>query len=506
MSTNTFNRVVVIGAGFAGLAAAIRLQARGMRVTLLEKREMAGGRAYQLKKGGYTFDMGPSLLTEPDIIRDVFQSAGKKMEDYVDLERLDPYYRIYFHDNSHLDYSGDTALIKEQMSLYNKKDADNYESFMKLSEKLYNVVINQGLGRQPLDTWSKMISVAPQALKLNALSPAFNTVKKYFSDFRHRFMFSFHPLFIGGNPFKAPALYLMIPHMEKEGGVWYAKGGMYSVIQALVKVFCELGGLILYNSAVTSIEIENGIGVGVFCGNRFYPADIIVSNSDFHFTYKELIKKEYRKKWTDQKLDKLNYSMSAFILYLGVRKKYKRLLHHTIILSKRYKKLVDDIFDNNILPADFSLYLHTPTKTDPSMAPEGCESIYVLAPVTNMKANVNWETEKEKYADKIISFLERDFGLEGLKDAIEVKEMMTPQDFATTQNAYLGSAWGVEPRLMQSAYFRPHNQSEDIENLFLVGASTHPGAGVPGVLLTVQATEKAILEYLDYIQKTKLTA
>lgn len=501
MVTVKNRKVVVIGAGFAGIAIAIRLQARGMQVTLLEKREKPGGRAYQLKKDGYTFDMGPSLVTEPEIINDVFHSAGRDIKDYVQLTRLDPYYRIYFHDKTYIDYLGSADKMKEQMARYNPKDAANYDSFMELSKKLYDVVIKKGLGKQPMDTWGKMLSVAPTALKLNALNPAFNTVKKYFSDFRHQFMFSFHPLFIGGNPFKAPSLYLMIPYMEKEGGVWYAQGGMYSIIEAYIKVFEELGGKLVLDSPADSIEMDNGLATGVRSKDHFFPADLVVSNADFRFTYEKLIKKEFRKKWTDKKLSKINYSMSAFILYLGVRKKFNNLKHHTLILSERYKELVNDIFEKNILPDDFSMYMHIPSITDPTMAPEGSESIYVLIPVTNMKADINWESEKDVYASKILNFLENDFGMDGLQEAIEVKEIMTPADFLTTQNAHLGSAWGVEPRMLQSAYFRPHNQSEDVKNLFLAGASTHPGAGVPGVLLTAEATEKAVFDYINQSEK-----
>ncbi|KAA3618309.1 MAG: phytoene desaturase [Calditrichaeota bacterium] len=497
-------KIVVIGAGFGGLASAIRLQARGHHVTILEKREKVGGKAYQLKKAGYTFDMGPSLITEPKIIEDVFKSAGKKMEDYLDLTLLDPYYRIFFHDNSYIDYSSDSEFMKEQMRKFNPKDAENYDSFMDLSKQLHKAVITDELGSEPFSKISTMLSFLPQAIKLNALSSAYGVVKKFFKDFRHQFLFSFHPLFIGGNPFKAPALYLMIPYMEKEGGVWYAKGGMYSVVEAFVKVFEELGGTIETNSAADSIQVENGRAVGVRSSKRVFPADMVVSNADFKHTYDDLIESKHRKKWSPQKLEKLDYSMSAFILYLGVKKKYSKLKHHTLVLSERYKGLIDDIFVNNVLPDDQSMYLHMPSITDPTMAPEGCESMYVLIPVSNMDAGIEWDEVKENYSKQILNFLEHDFKLEGLQDSIEVMEIFTPKDFAKTQNAYKGSAWGVEPTLLQSAYFRPHNQSEDIENMFLVGASTHPGAGVPGVLLTAEATEKAIINYLKETKiKTK---
>lgn len=497
MKNTKSEKAIVIGSGFGGLAAAIRLQGKGLQVTLLEKREKAGGKAYQIKKDGYTFDMGPSLVTEPDIIRKVFASAGKKMEDYIDLVSLDPFYRIYFHDKTFIDYNGDSENMKAQMRQFNKEDAENYDKFMDFAKQYYNAVITEELGSEAFSSISSMFAFLPRALKLNALTPAYHSVKKYFKDFRHRFTFSFHPLFIGGNPFKAPALYLMIPYLEKMGGVLYSKGGMYTIIEAFVKIFEEIGGTFIPNSEVDEIEIKNGKALGVRSNNRHYPADLIVSNADFHHTYSDLVEDKHRKKWSNKKLDKMDYSMSAFLLYMGVKKKYENLEHHTLILSERYKSLVDDIFQHNILPDDFSMYLHIPSKTDPSMAPEGCESMYVLIPVSNMDADIDWSKIKNDYAKKILEFLEKDFGLEDLQDSLEVLEIFTPEDFQTTQNAYKGSAWGVEPTLLQSAYFRPHNRSEDIENLFLVGASTHPGAGVPGVLLTAETTEKEVLHYLN---------
>jgi len=487
-------RAVVIGSGFGGLSSAIRLQAKGFQVTLLEKREKLGGRAYQLKKNGYTFDMGPSLVTAPEIISRVFEAAGRNMHDYLDMVRLEPAYRIYFHDGTHIDYGSDSEEMKSQMAKFNQKDADNYDRFISQSSRFYEAVINEGLGSMPFADMQTMFRFLPKAMKLNALWPAYNYVSRYFDDFRHRFTFSFHPLFIGGNPFRSPSLYLMIPYLEKTGGVWFTTGGMYSVVEAFASVFNEIGGQVVTEAEVTGIDVQNGKAVGVSTADAYYPADIVVSNADFRHTYHDLVDKKDRKKWNDNKLEKLDYSMSAFLLYIGTRRQYPQLLHHTLILSERYKGLVDDIFDNKVLPDDFSMYLHAPTRTDAGMAPEGCESMYVLIPVANMKADIDWDAIKQKYTDKIIDFLEHDFGMEDLRENIDVLEIFTPKDFLTTQNAHLGSAWGVEPKLMQTAYFRPHNRSEDIPNMYLVGASTHPGAGVPGVLLTAEATERAIME------------
>jgi phytoene desaturase len=485
-------KVTIIGSGFGGLSLAIRLQSKGFDVTVFEKNEKVGGHAYQLKKDGYTFDMGPSLITAPDIIQKVFESAGRRMEDYLDLIYLDPFYRIYFHDKSYIDYNADADFMKKQMAEFNPKDAENFDAFMEYTRKMYDEVITNGLGAKPF-TLRKMIDFMPKALGLSALKSTYSVVSKYFKDPRNRFTFSFHPLFIGGSPFRSPAVYLMIPYLEKHGGVWFSKGGMYSLVEALEKVFLEIGGKIHTNSEVDQIVVKNGNATGVMVNKEYHQSDIVVSNAHFAHTHLDLIDSTQRKKWTDSKLKKTAYSMSSFLMYMGVRKKYPQLKHHTLILSERYKELVKDIFDRKVLADDFSMYLHAPSITDPDMAPKDSESMYVLIPVPNLLGDINWHEKKHVFAKKVLDFLENDFGLEGLQDNLDVLELFTPEDFKTNRNNYLGSAWGVEPKLTQSASFRPANKSEDVENLYMVGASTHPGAGVPGVLLTAEATEYAII-------------
>jgi len=486
-------KAIIIGSGFGGLAIANRLQAKGFQVKLFEKNEKVGGHAYQLQQKGYTFDMGPSLITAPDIIDGVFKAAGRNMTDYLDLIYLDPFYRIYFHDGSMLDYTADSQRMKTQMAQFNKRDADNYDGFMNYVRQLYDAVITDGLGSAPFDI-STLLQFLPKALKLKALKPAYKVVSKFFEDPRNRFAFSFHPLFIGGSPFRAPAVYLMIPYLEKAGGVWFTKGGMYSLVQAFENLFTETGGEIHTNSEVSEIVVRNRKAIGVIANGDFHQADIVVSNAHFAHTHLDLIKPESRRKFNERKVRKMDYSMSCFLMYIGVKKQYPQLKHHTLILSERYKELVKDIFDRKILPDDFSMYLHVPTRTDASMAPAGCESMYVLIPVPNLSGNTNWKQMAKPYSEKILSFLQEDFGLEGLRENIEVLELFTPDDFQTQRNNYLGSAWGLEPKLTQSASFRPSNSSNEIDGLYMVGASTHPGAGVPGVLLTAEATEKAIMD------------
>jgi len=483
---------IVIGSGFGGLSAAIRLQNDGWQVKIFEKNSIIGGHAYQFKKNGYTFDMGPSLITAPQIIESVFNSAGKKIKDYVDLVPLDPFYRIYFHDKTYIDYSGHSDDMKSQMAKFNKEDATKYDEFIENSRLIYEEVIEKGLGSQPFNKISTMVKFVPRAMKIKAFHTAYSLAAKYFKDFRHRFMFSFHPLFIDGNPFRVPAIYLMISYLEKKGGVWFTKGGMYSLVEAFKKLFLDSGGEIFVDSPVEKIIIENNTAKGVIVGGKEYRSDIVVSNADTTFTYNKLISEP--NKWSGDKPSKTKYSMGTVVIYLGVKKKYPQLLHHTLILSHRYKELIDDIFDNHVLPDDFSMYLHVPTRSDKDMAPEGCESIYVLIPVTNQLSKIDWNVEGRKFVNKVINYLESDFDMVDLRKNIEVEEVFTPLDFQNNRNSYLGSPWGMEPILLQTAYFRPHNKSENFKNLYLVGAGTHPGGGLPGVMLSAEATKNLIDE------------
>ena len=482
---------VVIGSGFGGLAAAIRLRALGFETTILEKRAKLGGRAYQLVESGYTFDMGPSLITAPEIIDSVFEAAGRRLGDYVKLIPLDPFYRIYFHDGSSIDYTGDPDRMKAGMRQLSAADADRYDDFMRAIRPIYKAVITDRLGAKPFDTLRSMIDFVPRAIRMGAFRPVANFVGRYFKDPRLLFTFSFHPLFIGGNPFRAPSVYLCIPYLEREGGVWFTRGGMYSLVEAFERLFVEIGGTVRTGAGVDEILVRDGRAVGVRVGDEEIPADVVVSNADVGFTYSKLIAPEHRRKWTDRRVDRLDYTMSCVLLYIGARRQWPKLAHHTLILSKRYEELLDDIFEKKVLPDDFSLYLHAPTRTDPGMAPEGCESMYVLIPAPNLRADIEWSTAAAPLADRVIDFLEA-WGLDGLRENIEVLRVMTPDNFQADLSSYVGNAFGIEPKLTQTAWFRPHNASEDVRGLYFVGAGTHPGAGVPGVILSAEAAVAAM--------------
>lgn len=489
-------RIAVIGAGFGGLAAAIRLQARGFEVTLIEKRPRPGGRAYRLSRDGYTFDMGPTLITAPFIIEKVFAAGGKRMRDYVELIPLNPFYRVYFHDGSHFDYSDNAAEMRERMAALSPRDARRYDDFFRDVKKIYDAVIAEGLGAKPFTTIRSMLEFGPRALRLRALEPVYSFASRYFKHEFNRFLFSFHPLFIGGSPFRAPSVYIMIPYLERAFGVWFAKGGMYSLVEAFTRVFVSLGGSLVTGAEIKSIAIRGGRAEGVLHAGGAVEADAVIVNADVASTYKNLIGRQWRRKWTDRAVDRLRQSMSCFLLYLGLRKQYPQLRHHTIFLGRRYKELVKDIFDRKILPDDFSIYIHAPARTDPSMAPPGCESLYVLAPVPNLDSDIDWTQSAIPFQNRILERLETGLGLNGLRENIEFMETFTPVNFRTELNAFHGNAFAIEPRLDQTAYFRPHNRSEDIRRLYFVGAGTHPGGGIPGVLLSAEATEVCVTEDL----------
>ncbi|MDB5104370.1 MAG: phytoene desaturase [Fibrobacteres bacterium] len=501
MSMGMRQEAVVIGGGFGGLASAMRLQGMGFNVTLLEMRDKVGGRANRWRAKGYTFDMGPSLITAPSIIEGAFRAVGSSLSAFVDLIPLDPFYRIHFHDGTWIDYSGDPERMKAQMAAFSRRDASRYDAFMDAIRPIYEAVLETGLGATPFHDWRVMARFLPTVMRLGAWRTATSFVNGYFRDFRHRFMFSFHPLYIGGNPFACPAVYLMIPYLERRQGVWYTRGGMYSVVEAMERAFRDAGGTVLTDHPATRIRVEAGRAVGVEARGRFFPAQAVVSNADLAHTYADLIEPRHRRKWTDGRIKRLEHTMGCFLLFLGVRKTFPFLKHHTLILSERYRELLTDIFSRKILPADFSLYLHAPAKTDGSMAPPGCESLMVLAPVANLDSGLDWEGAKNAFADRLLDFLEA-WGLEGLRAHLEAFRIYTPLDFRADFNAVRGNAFGLVPTLSQTGWFRPHNRSEDIANLYFAGAGTHPGAGVPGVLLSAEAVEACVREDFPRIRES----
>ena len=474
-------KIVVIGSGFGGLSAAIRLQAQGHQVTIVEKRDKPGGRAYVYEQDGFKFDGGPTIITAPWLIDELFTLAGANIYEYVKLVKLNPFYNIRWEDGTVFNYNDDKQNLMAQICKINPAEIYNYKRFAKDLGEIYRVGFE--LIDKPFTTVWDMVKVVPQMIKLRSDRSVYKFASRYFKDEKLREAFSFHPLLIGGNPFTATSIYAMIHELEQKFGVWFALGGTGALVQALANLFMDIGGEIFLEAEVDKISIDkNGKADGVrMKSGDFLAADAIVSNADVAFTYLNLIPKEFRKKYTDEKVKKMTYSMSLFVIYFGTNRQYENMAHHEIIMGGRYRGLLQDIFDKKILADDFSLYLHRPTATDKSLAPEGCDSWYVLSPVPHLGGDIDWKTQAKPYRDLIINYLEKHY-LPDLSRHIVSEHYIDPLHFEGTLNSYLGSAFSVEPTLTQSAYLRPHNQSEDIPNLYFVGAGTHPGAGMPGVI------------------------
>ncbi len=489
--------IIVIGSGFGGLATASRLLSRGYNVTIFEKRDKPGGRAYVYNINGFTFDGGPTVITAPFMFDEIFEAAGKKREDYITFVPCHPFYRIFDHNKKSFDYNDDHDFTLNEIKKWNSNDAEGYEKFLGTTKAIFDKGFVE-LADKPFLKFSDMLRVAPDLIKLQSYKTVYKYVAQYIEDEFLRRCFSFHPLLVGGNPFDTTSIYAMIHYLEREWGVHYAMGGTGSLVNALVKLIKEQGGKVHLDAEIDEILVENGRATGIRLNNGdIHKADAVVSNADVAFTYKNLINPKHRKKYTDRKIERTKYSMSLFVIYFGTKKRYldSGLAHHNIILGERYKGLLSDIFHKKKLSEDFSLYLHMPTITDPSLAPEGHEAFYVLSPVPHLDSGTDWNEMGPKYKDVILNFLEENY-LPGLKENLVAEHFIDPLHFQNTLNSYKGSAFSVEPILTQSAWFRPHNLSEDVGNLYFVGAGTHPGAGLPGVLSSAKIAENLIEESL----------
>jgi phytoene desaturase len=487
--------IIVIGSGFGGLASAIRLAARGNEVTLYEKRDKLGGRAYTYEIDGFKFDGGPTVVTAPWLFDELWELAGKRREDYVRFVPIEPFYRIFDHHQRYLDYNGDHEFILNQIEKFNPADKEGYSRFIATTKEIFET--GMALIDKPFLQFSDMIKVVPDLARLQSYRSVYGYVSQYIKDDFLRRCFSFHPLLIGGNPLDASSLYVLIHYLEREWGIHYAIGGTGAIVDSMGQLFKELGGTIHLDAEVEEITIEGQRATGIrLADGTIQRADAVVSNADVAWTYLNMIPAQHRRKNSDGWVRRKKYSMSLFVIYFGTKRQYRGdtngsrapLVHHNIILSEDYKGLLREIFDNEDLPEDFSLYLHMPTLTDPSMAPEGGEAFYVLSPVPHLGANIDWNIQAPRYRDVIMQFLEDNY-LPDLQANIVAEHYIDPLHFQNDLNSYLGSAFSVQPTLLQSAWFRPHNRSEDFENLYFVGAGTHPGAGLPGVLSSAKIVD-----------------
>lgn len=486
-------KIIVIGSGFGGLASASRLLSQGHEVRLFEKRDKLGGRAYVYEKDGFTFDGGPTVITAPFMFDDIFEIAGRNRRDYVEFTPCDPFYRIFNADGRSFDYNGDHEFVLDQIEQWNPADKEGYTTFLKTTKAIFEKGFVE-LADKPFLKFSDMVKVIPDLVKLQSYKTVYSYVSQFIDNEFLKRCFSFHPLLVGGNPFDTTSIYAMIHYLEREWGVHYAWGGTGAIVEALGNLIREQGGEIQLEAEVDEIMVKDGKATGIRLNDgSVHRADIVVSNADVAFTYRFLIPDCKRKKYTNRKIERTKYSMSLFVIYFGTDRRYRDtgLAHHNIILGERYRGLLEDIFRKKKLAGDFSLYLHMPTISDPSLAPDGCETFYVLSPVPHLDGDFDWENDAGQYRDAIMGFLEENY-LPDLQEHIAAEHYIDPIHFRDTLNSYKGSAFSVEPILTQSAWFRPHNRSEDVENLYFVGAGTHPGAGLPGVLSSAKIAEKLI--------------
>jgi phytoene desaturase len=485
---------LVIGSGFGGLASAVRLQARGYDVTLLEALEQPGGRASVFRDKGFTYDAGPTILTAPFLLDELFALSGKKTSDYLRIVPCKPFYRIAWHDGVSFEYTGHQAEMEDQVRRLAPDDLEGYRNFVGETHAIFQRAFIE-LADQPFTRFTDMLRVAPDLIRLRSDRSVWQMACRHVKNQRIREVLSFHPLLVGGNPFQSSSIYAMIHYLEREWGVHFAIGGTGALVQALVKLLEDLGGKLRLNSPVEELLVENGAAIGVrLRSGEVLRAKVVVSNADVSNFYQKRVAAPHRRKWTDSRLRRMRYSMSLFLIYFGTNRTYPELAHHTIWLGPRYKGLLDDIFHHRTLAEDFSLYLHAPTRTDPSLAPPGHECFYVLSPVPHRGApgdKIDWDQVKEEYADRILATLEKSL-IPDLRKHLVSKLLFTPNDFETRLDAHVGSAFQFEPVLTQSAWFRPHNVSEDVRGLYLCGAGTHPGAGVPGVLSSAKLLDRVI--------------
>lgn len=492
-------QIIVIGGGFGGLAAAIRLQAAGHAVTLVEARDQLGGRASQLKQDGFTFDMGPTLITAPYLLDELWATAGRSLKEDLHLVPLSPFYRISFRDGHYFDCWGTAREDEAEIARFEPRDVEGYRAFLADSQLIYQRAF-MDLADHPFLSMNDFLRVVPELVRLGAQRSVYSFVSRYFRHPQLRMAFSFHPLFIGGNPFRASSIYSIIPYLERRGGVYFAMGGMYVLVEAMERLFRTLGGDVRCAVPVEQILLKERRTTGArLADGTELQADVVIANSDVAFTLLHLLPASFLPRLITRRIQRYRYSMSCFMLYLGISRRYEHLRHHTIMMPDRYQQMLHDIFDGQGVPGDLALYLHAPTRTDPSLAPPGSESLYILAPVPNLTHGINWADEAPAFRDKIIHFLEKEAGLEGLEASIVTEYSFTPLDFASKLRSHQGAAFSIEPTLFQSAYFRPPNRSSQIGGLYFVGAGTHPGAGIPGVLLSADITSRLVMEDLGRI-------
>jgi len=487
-------RAIVVGAGFGGLALGIRLQSAGVETTIVEARDKPGGRAYFWERDGFTFDAGPTVITDPAALADLWRLSGQDIAQDVELMPVRPFYRLNWRDGTSFDYSNDDAQLRAEIARLDTHDIAGYQRFLDYAGGVYREGYER-LGATAFLDFGQMVSAAPALARYQAWRSVYSMVSSFVRNEKLRQALSFHTLLVGGNPFTTSAIYALIHKLERDGGVWWAKGGTNRLVAGMAALFERLGGALRLGDPVTRIETLGDRATGVVTASGWTgKADAIAANSDILHTYRDLLDTSRSARRTASKLEGKSWSPSLFIVHFAIKGSWPGIPHHTILFGPRYKELLTDIYDHGVLAEDFSLYLHHPTVTDPSVAPEGHSVFYALAPVPHLgKFPVDWAEVGPILERRILDEIGRRL-IPDIHERIVTKFSYAPSDFAHDLNAHLGSAFSLEPTLMQSAYFRVHNRDPHVPNLFFVGAGTHPGAGIPGVVMSAKATATLMLE------------
>ena len=483
---------IVIGSGFGGIAAALRLKAKGHQVKLIEKHPDLGGRARVFKKNGFIFDGGPTVITAPYLINELFELFKKDPKNYIELSPLKIWYQFIFEDKSKFNYSGDEANMVKQIEDISKDDVEGYQKLVSFTKKIFDKGFTE-LADVPFDKPFVMMQQLPALLKLKSYKSVYSLVSSFIKNEKLRRMLSMHPLLVGGNPFTTTSIYGLILYLEKKWGIHYSMGGTGNIIKGLEKLMLEEGIDIIKNSEVTEIISKSNKITGIKLNNQeIIDAENVVCNADPPAFYEKMLKKNGQGSFIfNWKKKRMEYSMGLFVYYFGTKKIYPNVEHHTIKFGNKYKEHLEDIFNNKKLNNDISYYLHRPSATDKSMAPEGNDCFYVLVPVPNNQSKIDWRTEGENMKNLVIDKMEKDL-MPNLRENIVADFYLTPDYFEKELNTKFGSGFSIQPKFTQSAYFRFHNKSEIYDGLYFVGAGTHPGAGVPGVLSSAKVLDKLL--------------
>lgn len=482
---------VVVGAGFGGIAVALRCRAMGHTVTLVDRLAELGGRAQVFEKDGFRHDAGPTVITAPFLFKELFELFGKRLEDYVSIVPLDTWYEFYFADGKTFTYKGDIEHTLREIARFEQRDVAGYRALLELSEKVFKVGFDD-LSSTPFSRFTSMLAQVPALFRLKSYLTVYGLVSRFIRNEHLRKIFSIHPLLVGGNPYTTTSIYTLIHYLERKWGIHFCMGGTGALVQALKQLLQEQGVTIRLNSDVDQICIENGRATRIkFSDGSSLPADNVIFNGDAPHAYRYLLPPSLKRQRLRRPDTATKYSMGLYVLYFGTRRTYPKVAHHTIWLGERHKELLADIFDRHLNTVDFSLYIHRPTATDPSFAPTGCDSFYVLCPVSNMLSNTDWTIEGPALRQRIVEALDRTI-LPGLEECICADFWMTPEDFKIRYRSEHGAGFSIAPLLTQSAYFRYHNRDPDIPNLYFTGAGTHPGAGLPGVLSSAKVVENLL--------------